>query len=318
MAKGDFFTAQVERITSGGAGIARLDGKSVFIELTAPGDTVSFRIQKERKAWAEGELLEILEPSSQRVTPVCPLYGCCGGCSLQHLNYEAQIESKTAILRDACIRIGGFDPPTIGVRGSAPFEYRNRVQFHKIEELNHSKLGFMERKSSQLVELKDCPVADAGIRNALKAGTIKAPNKKRFNVYSQGNTFLCEGGAEQGRVSILGRELAMDVTVFFQSNAAMLELLIKDIEAAASGADKNLGMADIYCGVGTFAAFLGNKFSSVDLVEENKKALALARENVQAPKINYYALSDTAWIKAHGNRGKENPWGFVVLDPPRE
>ena len=318
MARGEIFTARVERIAAGGAGIARLNGKSIFIELTAPGDRIRGHIGKEHKNWAEGELLEIPEASSLRTAPLCPLYGRCGGCSLQHLAYEAQIDAKRSILADAFIRIGGFAPPEIRARQSAPFEYRNRVQFHANTQASGTNLGFRERKSNRLVALADCPIADPGIRNALKEKKIVPPaNKDRFNVYSRLTTFLSEGGIEQGRVSILNRELSMDVKVFFQSNGAMLELLINDLETAAAAADKGRRLADIYCGVGTFASFLGAEFQGVDLVEGNSAALTLARENVRGKRTQYYALSDTAWVKSLNAR-REQPWGFMVLDPPRE
>ena len=310
--------------------MARPEGKSVFIELTAPGDMVRCKIGKERGTWAEAELLEILEPSPARVSPAFPLYGRCGGCSLQHLAYEAQTEAKAAILADAFSRIAGLNPPPIRVRTCAPFEYRNRMQFHTSLVEQHSlkqpyACCLMERKSSRLVALDDCPVAEAGIRKALKEGRLNAPNekrltKKRFTVYSRGKTFLAEGQTERGHVSLLGRDIAMDVNVFFQSNAAMLELLITDLMEAASGADKGLPLADIYCGVGTFAAFLGAEFPGIDLVEENKTALALARENVQGEsarkKVRCYALTDTAWAKAAD--AHKALLGFMVLDPPRE
>ena len=335
MARGEIYTVRVERIAAGGAGIARLEpsvpsdnleaaghrtGKSIFIELSAPGDLVKCRIIKEQKNWAAAELLEIKEPSPLRISPVCPLYGRCGGCSLQHMNYEAQVDAKTVILSDAFRRIGGMDTPGIRVRRSAPFEYRNRVQFHKTGK---PQPGFKERKSSRLVAVEDCPVAESGIRKALKEGTLMPPTgKERFTVYSRQNTFLSEGKQEKGRVSILGKELIMDVRLFFQSNAAMLELLIKDLIASADEADKSLPLADIYCGVGTFASFLGSgnqRFSWIDLVEENKFSLALARENIQAAKkVNYYALSDTQWVKTLGKNGVSSAWGFMVLDPPRE
>ena len=341
MAKGEIITARVERIASGGAGIARPEGKSVFVELTAPGDLACFRIRREHKTWAEAELLEIKEASPFRVAARCPLYGRCGGCSLQHMSYEAQLDAKTAILKDAFTRIAGFSPPEIRLRPSQPFEYRNRVQFHKIEEFNcpskdicalgssgiksfhcskhwfKTSLGFMERKSSRLAALDDCPVADAGIRAALKERGIQPPDKKRFTVYSHGKTFLVEGGNERGYVSILGRELALDARVFFQSNAVMLELLVADLVEAAQAADRNLPLADIYCGVGTFAAFLGAGFSGVDMLEENESALALARENVRGKNLNFYAAKDSAWIKIAEARQKKS-WGFMVLDPPRE
>ncbi|MCL2373741.1 MAG: TRAM domain-containing protein [Treponema sp.] len=335
MARGEIVTARIERIAAGGAGIARPNGKSVFVELTAPGDMVRFRIEKEQKSWARADLVEVLDPSPARASPACPLYGACGGCSLQHLTYEAQIEAKTAILRDAFLRIGGFDPPQIRVRAGAPFEYRNRALFHRraqvhsMEDFDCPSIGFMGRRSSQLVAINDCPVADAGIRKALQEKKIQWPDKTRFAVYSNGDTFLVEGGArssaksgaeyvaERGYVSILGRKLAMDAGLFFQSNAAMLELVIADLAEAAKAADKSLPLADIYCGVGNFAAFLADEFPAADLVEENKAALALARENVAGKCVHYFAGKDTSWIKSL-RADKKSGWGFMVMDPPRE
>jgi 23S rRNA (uracil1939-C5)-methyltransferase len=320
MAYGETFIVRIERIAAGGAGIAVHRGKRVFVEFAAPGDLVRCKIKKDHKTWAEAEILEMLEPSPQRVEAACPLYGRCGGCALQHLDYEAQIEAKTAILRETLSRIGGIAQNEIRLRKAAPFEYRNRMQFHKT---SGNQPGFKERKSDRLVVIEDCPVADGGIRKALREVRIlPPPGKERFAVFSSRKTFLCEGGTERGLVSVLGRELAMDVRVFFQSNVAMLELLIGDLIAAASKADRNLPLADIYCGVGTFASFLGGElrgnpgFSEIDLVEENKTALALARENMQTgKKVNYYAISDADWSKTQ-KKGKT--WGFMVLDPPRK
>jgi 23S rRNA (uracil1939-C5)-methyltransferase len=322
MARGDTFTARVERIAAGGAGVARLNGKAVFVGMTAPGDLARCRITGEHARWAEAELLEVLESSPLRADPACPLYGRCGGCSLQHLNYDAQIEAKAAILADACTRVGKFKPPEIRVRRSAPYEYRNRVQFHRAEGRGGDpkraafRPGFKERKGSGVVPLKDCPVADKGIREALKEGNIPVPpGKDRFTVYSRFGALLSGGTDAPSKVSVLGKELAMDPGVFFQSNIAMLELLIEDMLAVAAAADKGLPLADIYCGVGTFAAFLGPEFQAIDLVEENKTALSLARRNMpRGKKADYYPLTDTAWAQSC----PEKDWGLMVLDPPRD
>jgi 23S rRNA (uracil1939-C5)-methyltransferase len=322
MARGEIFTARIEGIAAGGAGIARVGGKTVFVDLSAPLDFIKGRIILEQKSWSRAELLEILEPSPLRITPLCPVYGRCGGCTFQHLNYEAQIEAKTQILQDALKRIGGFVPPEIKVKRSKPYEYRNRVQFHCTNQFHRENnelcfsFSFKERKSSSIVAIKDCPVADKGIREALKKGTIHPPmDKERFTVYSHGECFLVEGENEKGAVSILDRKLHISAAVFFQSNAAMLELLLGDLLSLSSLADKNLPLADLYCGVGTFAAFLAHEFPEIELVEANKAALALAKENLDpGKKVNYHALTDTIWA----NSQKGQSFGFLVLDPPRE
>jgi 23S rRNA (uracil1939-C5)-methyltransferase len=134
-------------------------------------------------------------------------------------------------------------------------------------------------------------------------------------VYSRLNTFLSEGALRRGRVSLLDRELLIDAGVFFQSNGNMLELLIKDLKEHALEADRSLPMADLYCGVGTFGAFLQDLFPRMDLVEQNPGALALARENVRGKGIGYAALGTDQWVKTRSPKG---PYGFMVVDPPRQ
>ncbi|GHV47175.1 putative RNA methyltransferase [Spirochaetia bacterium] len=337
MAMGEIFTAPVEQIGAGGAGIARREGKPVFIGLTAPGDLVAARIVREHPDWAQGELVELIEPSPKRISPACPLYGTCGGCALQHLNYQDQVEAKAAILRDAFIRIGGFrEVPEIEAHPGPPWEYRNRVQFHGISRTHANKksrpvlqnrpapgkkspVGFKSRKGEELIPIPDCPIADPGIRELLRTGAVyPPPDRDRFTLYSHKGLILQEGQQTRGRVHIRGRELLMDAGVFFQSNALMLEELIGDLLKIAGQADRARPMADIYCGVGTFTFFLGDSFPRVDLVEENKTALALARENVRGEANGYFALTDDAWVKMKEGSRQTEPYGLIVIDPPRQ
>jgi 23S rRNA (uracil1939-C5)-methyltransferase len=315
MLTGDFFTAPVERLAAGGAGIVHIEGKTVFVDYTAPGDFVSFRITETHKAWARGELGEVLEPSADRRIPACPLYGNCGGCSLQHLNYPAQLREKAGMLRDALIRIGGVSsPPPVKIIPSDEYGYRNRVQFHRIPGTN--RLGFKARKSGKIIPLKDCPVADEGIRQALGRGGIAPPSgKRRFTVYSRKGVLLREGNGPAATL-LLDREILMDPGVFFQGNAAALETLIPDLRALAAGADPSLPAADIYCGVGTFAAFLGEKFPRMDMVEAGAAALDLARKNVPGAFNRYFPLTDDEWVREI--RAAPPAYGFAVADPPRQ
>ncbi|MCL2762552.1 MAG: class I SAM-dependent RNA methyltransferase [Treponema sp.] len=315
--------ARVEKIVAGGAGLARIDGKTIFIEGTAPGETVLCRITKEHRSWAEAELLEIIESSPDRVQPDCAHYGICGGCNLQHIKYTAQIAAKTAILQDTFARIGGFNPPEPLVIPSKctvtwlPWKYRNRMQFHIIR--NHQTgvfWGLKARKSADIVPISDCPIADPGIQELFKGKIpVIPPEKDRFTVYARNGLLLYEGGTQRGKTKILDKELSLDAGVFFQSNGAMLEKMLVDLRTIAGKADRNLPMADLYCGVGTFSAFLGELFPHIDLVEAEKTALALARENLIALKSTaFYAQSSENWAKT----GLGHPYGFIIVDPPRQ
>ncbi|MDR2103207.1 MAG: TRAM domain-containing protein [Treponema sp.] len=338
MVIGELFTAPVAHIAPGGAGIARVKGQTVFIDFTAPGDLATGRITEAHRGWGRAELVELAESSPLRILPACPLYGICGGCSLQHLSYEAQINEKKAIVGEVFSRIGRFpDLPPITVRLSPPLEYRNRMQFHRVLPLppgqkrrgnrlreRRPALGFKARKSGEIIPIPDCPAAVPELRRALREGALTPPPEKdRFTVYARGETFLHEGGRRRGKVRLLDRELTLDAGVFFQSNGGVLGTLIQDIRRIAARAEGDLPMADIYCGVGTFGAFLADRFSRIDLIEENKTALDLARENVRGKGAAYYAQPSDLWVKtraAQGSGGKPGkpPYGFIVVDPPRE
>lgn len=320
MLLGDFFTASVEHIASGGPGVLHYQGQSVFMDHTAPGDLVTGRIRELHKGWAWADLVEIREASPHRVSPPCPSYAACGGCSLQHLAYEAQVAEKSALLQETLIRIGGLSGlPNLQIYPSPPFEYRNRVQFHRIlsPRQGMAPLGFKARKGEAIIPLDDCLVADPEIRRALREGRIiPPPEKDRFTVYARGKTFLSEGGVTRGRVSLLRREILMDARVFFQSNGVMLEKALDDLRSLGETADHSLPIADLYCGVGTIAAFLPDVFPRIVMVEQNKTALSLAQENLRGRAVQYNALSGDQWVKTLGSQGM--PSSFIVVDPPRQ
>jgi 23S rRNA (uracil1939-C5)-methyltransferase len=113
----------------------------------------------------------------------------------------------------------------------------------------------------------------------------------------------------------------MDAGLFFQSNGTALEILIPELLETAKEADPSLPMADIYCGVGTFAVFLERYFPRIDLVEENRQALNLARENMSGGNCRFYPLKADQWVKTRGEAGRKTgtgSYGFIVVDPPRQ
>ena len=313
MAEGDVYKVRLESIAPLGDAIGRVEGKPVFVEGGAPGETVLCRIAGEHRTWARARLLEIVEPSAARVDARCALYGKCGGCNLQHIDYNAQLAAKAAILTEHFTTIGGFPPPAPEVVPSPPWEYRNRLQFHRSE---NSTLGMKGRGSGEIIAVPDCPVACAGIREILRNGgkLPMPPEKDRFTVFSAGDLLLSEGGVERGKIKLLEKEINVDAGVFFQSNVVMLEKLIARL-LDACGSSPDAQMADLYCGVGTFALFLGAQRAKTVLAEENKRAVSIARENLKGMNTEFFALRDTDWERAilRDRAG----FGFAVVDPPR-
>ncbi|MCI0435989.1 MAG: class I SAM-dependent RNA methyltransferase [Gemmatimonadetes bacterium] len=124
-------TTTIESVAAGGAGVGRLpDGRTVFVHRTAPGEKVEIRVTQEKRRWARGSLLAVREASPDRRAAPCPFYARCGGCTLEHIEYDAQLRVKSRIAADALRRIGGLELEAPEVTPSPrEFRYRNRVSF---------------------------------------------------------------------------------------------------------------------------------------------------------------------------------------------
>jgi 23S rRNA (uracil1939-C5)-methyltransferase len=318
METGEVYKLRLESIAPGGDALGRFDGKPVFVKGGAPDETVCCRVVEERKTWARAELLEITEASPARIEKTCPFYGKCGGCNLQHIEYDAQLKVKVNIIKETLRRIGGFVPPEPEIFASSPWEYRNRMQFHCVRPESGEKFNFgLKGDNGEIIKVTDCPVAAPGIRELLrkKESFQLPPEKDRFTVFSKDEVLLSEGGQQRGKINLLEKDILLDAGIFFQSNCSALEKLIPELRKIAEGAPKNLPMADLYCGVGLFAVFLSGMFPKIVLAEENKSAVSLARENLRGANAEFFALRDTDWPRALLRR--KDSLGFAVVDPPR-
>lgn len=169
----DTAIAVVESLNHEGHGVAHLDGKAVFIHGALPGEKVRFRYYNKRKSYDTGTVVEVLEPSPDRVAqPPCPHFGVCGGCSLQHLAPAAQILAKQQILLDNLERIGKVTPPTVlpPITGPA-WHYRRKARLgaRLVPKKGGVLVGFREKRSSFITNLDVCPVLDERVSVLLPA-----------------------------------------------------------------------------------------------------------------------------------------------------
>ena len=145
-------------LSSEGRGIGRFEGLAVFVPYTLPGDRITAKVIRLQKNFAEAELIELLSPSEYRISPVCPVFGSCGACSLMHAKYSAQLELKRIIVEDAMHRIGGFGnvsvPPVLGM--TEPLRYRNKAVFPFGNRNGRVVFGCYGRKSHNLIPIDDC------------------------------------------------------------------------------------------------------------------------------------------------------------------
>lgn len=163
-------TAAVSALSHDGRGIAKIAGKTLFIEDALPGEEVAFRVYKRHRDYDEAKLLEVLKPSPQRVAPRCAHFGACGGCSLQHLESEAQIAAKQQSLLDSLKRIGGLEPDELLPPLTGPvWGYRRRARFSVHKTGPQVFVGFKERYRPLVADLHHCDVVDP------KLGGLIAP-----------------------------------------------------------------------------------------------------------------------------------------------
>jgi 23S rRNA (uracil1939-C5)-methyltransferase len=119
---------EIEKPIYGGAFLARIEGKTVFVPLALPGERARVRIVQEKRGYATAETEEIVTPSPERIAPACRHFGACGGCHYQHATYQAQLRFKEAILRETLSRGGVRAPDQIAVLSANPWAYRNRIR----------------------------------------------------------------------------------------------------------------------------------------------------------------------------------------------
>jgi 23S rRNA (uracil1939-C5)-methyltransferase len=243
----------IESVGYGGAGVGRLpDGRVCFVHGTLPGERVLVRITKEKTNHAEAEVVRILEASLRRVTPKCPVYGECGGCALQHASYDLQLEIKTAQVRELLRRFAKLpDAPVDQILPSpAEWGYRNRISIHA----DRQRIGFFHRKSRDLVDVDDCPLASEEV-NACLAELRQNPPRGETRLT------LRETGAPFG---------------FSQVNTAAAELLAATVvEMCGSGE----WLVDAYCGSGFFAKRLLEHFQKITGLEWSQGAVAEAKRS---------------------------------------
>ena len=157
---------EIEKPIYGGAFLARLEGKAVFVPLTLPGEQARVRITEDKRGYATAEAEEIVAASPERVQPACPHFGACGGCHYQHANYETQLAFKQAILRETLERGGVTAPVEIDVLAAKPWLYRNRIRLAFDAAGNPS---YRSRRSHAVIPINECPIAAPLLVNAAKA-----------------------------------------------------------------------------------------------------------------------------------------------------
>lgn len=154
-------TALISSLSHEGRGIAHINGKTTFIDNGLPGEEVEFEYTRTKSRYDEGRVVRLLKPSAARQEPICQAFGVCGGCSLQHMKSETQLEHKLAVLLEQLKHIGGLSffeilPPMIA--SSSNYRRKARLGIRYVFKKEKLLIGFRERNGRYLADIENCPI----------------------------------------------------------------------------------------------------------------------------------------------------------------
>lgn len=180
------YKVDITGLTHEGQGVGKIEGFVVFVDSALPGETVTVNIVKETKSYAVGKIVTVDKPSKNRATPFCPVFDSCGGCSVQHLNYQAQLDFKKDTVVQNIKRIGGLENvrvlDTIGM--PSPFRYRNKVQYPVSMQDKQVKIGFYENRSHNIIDSTECDIQPEE-SNVIRALVRDFCKDKNISIYDE-------------------------------------------------------------------------------------------------------------------------------------
>ena len=315
----------IDALTNLGSGVGRIDGWVVFVPFCLPGERVKARVFRNDKNFSQADLVEVLEASPDRANPQCPLFGSCGGCQYQHLDYAKQLDWKTRQVGELMQHMAGITYPVNHCLSTDQiWNYRSKITPHFDQPRNGEigAIGF-RGNTSRLVDVKQCPIVMNEINAALPE--IRDGIRATAHKYKRGATILLR--ATQGRVETDPKATAIEEVGelkfkflagdFFQNNPFILPSFTGYV-AQHAAVDGVKYLVDAYCGSGLFALTLSKSFQEVAGVEVSETSCEWARKNAEANGITnakFLTASAEAIFAEISFPGSETA---VVIDPPRK
>ncbi|MBT3182732.1 MAG: class I SAM-dependent RNA methyltransferase [Deltaproteobacteria bacterium] len=282
---------KIEKLIYGGNGAGEIDGKKVFVPLSAPGDILDVEIVGDHKTWSEAKILSVVETASCRVTNKCPVFGTCGGCQWQHLSYDTQLEWKRSILKETLEHIGGIENPEVLPTLASPkqWNYRNKIQLHVDSK---GRIGFYKPKSKEVVEFDECYIADESLNAKLNE------KREKYSKRDRGVALRVEDGP-----------------AFVQINSGQNEQIKKVISEWIADLPHS-SILELYAGAGNFTFEIAKMADRTVASDVDKIAIAIAKERARA-----LGLSNIEFIRSSSGKAAKRMQGdcdLLLMDPPRK
>ncbi len=343
----------IDKLSYGGAGVGRVDGKVVFVDGGVPGDKLKIKLVEDKGSFSRAVIEDFIVQSENRTEPKCKFFKDCGGCNWQDINYKTQLSEKHQIVSDSLQRIGkitGYDPDDIAA-SPKQYGYRNRVLLTVFKESDSYKIGYFEEGSDRNVSIDKCVIASDEINKVIsillryfeESSTIIVPFDKIYLFSAENKLSISFMQTEKSHKSE-SQEVVQNIIEYIEKNLGdisldhRLEFEIMDYQFTSSpylfnqanseinseiiktvknwvGLGKNDTLLDLYCGIGNFSIPLSDCFKKVTGVDSNPESIKYAKRNAE---INDLVNLDFIHEKCRKyiERLNDAP-DFLLADPPR-
>ena len=267
--QGSRITFTPDSMANGGKTVGRdsLD-RALFVPLTIPGETVIVEVTDSKPRYAHGELIEILDPSPDRIEPKCPHFGLCSGCHFQHIDYQAQLRYKELVVGDQLRRIGKFTDARVNatLENPEPWSYSEEVIFHRS---GIDQLGFWSSSANEVIPIDDS-----------EAPSLMADIPISVNMILPDGTTVNMVGDNHTVHEIKERSFRVTAGCYIYPSTGAAELLIDTVLRYAAPTQHDR-VVELYSGVGLLTAFLAQSAQAVEGVESSDDAVADLAANLE-------------------------------------
>ena len=332
----------IEKMNHQAMGIAKINGKVVFIPKVIVGDIVDIDIIKEYKNYSIGRVNKIIKNGSKRVDVLCPYYDICGGCSISAYTYQDELEYKVNNVIDIFKRNEIDIKPNI-IKSDNRYGYRNKITL----QVSNGIIGLYEEDSNTIVDVDKCLLVSDKLNEIIdiikrninvnkcnkivirdtyygimiifygsvnNEEVIKYLGNKVVSIYTYDNKYKCIYGEKYLYEMIGEYKYRISPDSFFQVNSRTVNKLYNKVVEYAIENEKKDNLVDLYCGTGTIGIYLSKYFNSIIGIELNKQAVEDAKGNAKINSVNNIEFYAGDVGKIINDQIKAD---VIVVDPPR-
>ncbi len=298
---------EIESITNLGLGIGRDNGWVVQVPYVLPGERIKARIYRNHKNYSSADCISVVKASSNRVEPSCDLFGECGGCQYQHMEYAAQLEWKQKQVEDSFARIGGIEfKVNQPIPSPQKYGYRSKLtpHFEKPHPAHSFKVGFLKQGTRRvLVDVDQCPIATPAINEAMLPakqrlqGSLHGLKKGGTLLFRDTNKSISTDPNEFVQERVGNLTFQFRAGEFFQNNPFILTDLVNYVIQQSQPQESSF-LIDAYCGSGLFGISAASYFKKVIGIEISREGFLGAQANAELNRITNteFILGDASSI----------------------